>query len=58
MKKLRCEELQREKYELLPLTRINPPSTMKTSNMNDAKTLATIMFLATPPINRKIDADI
>ena len=58
MKKPHCKELQREKYEFLPLTRINPPNTMTTSNMNDAKTLATIMFLATPPIKRKSAAAI
>jgi hypothetical protein len=48
----------REKYEHLPLTKINPPKTMTTSNINEAKTLATIMFLAAPPINRKSPAAI
>jgi hypothetical protein len=43
----------REKYEHLPLTRINPPSTMTTSSISDAKTLATIMFLTAPLINWK-----
>jgi len=44
--------------EGVPLTRINPPNTIKISSMNAPKTFATIMFLAAPPMNRKSDAAI
>lgn len=42
----------------VPLTRINPPNTIKISSMNAPKTFAMIMFLAAPPTNRKSDAAI
>jgi hypothetical protein len=44
---------KQDKARFLPLDRTNPPKSIKTSNANDPKTYAIIMFLAAPAMNRK-----
>jgi hypothetical protein len=44
---------KQKRLGFLPLDRTNPPKSIKTSNANDPKTYAIIMFLAAPAMNRK-----
>jgi hypothetical protein len=58
MKKVHHQGLLGQKGEHLPLTRMNPPNTIKIRTTNGPKKFETVMLLAAPAMNRNSDSDI